>query len=619
MRRFLLGAAIAAGLAPNLVLADSTVPALGAATTLSGASIYVANGGANDNKAALNTAAFCLSTGTITLCPGGVTNAMLANSSITLNTHAVSLGGSLSLGFSDLSGTASVAQLPALTASHFFAGDGTNRPIDASITGDLGCGTASAGFITCTVTGIRGTSIAGIGTGVAAALNATTNSATGIVAALTPTNNNCVLGNGTAWTSASCPGGNSFTGTAGDLLTYSSPTANGHITPGTGVATALAAATNGATGIVAGLTPTNNNCVLGNGSAWTSGACPGSTTTITLSPGLASSSAYNTGTQTATNGSTIAPQLFYEGHATSATVASTDGGKLLTATAAGVTFTAPNPGVAGASSFFFGYNASYPYTVTTVGGTATIYGCGASGTSVTLMSVAQIVPDGTNYQCIPSLGAGAQHYAATSATITATQWANFDSFVVTTASQTLTLPATTTLTTQGGIVIQTANGVPVSVAPNGTDQINGSNTTAVIPGGVTTVASTDGAGHVTIPLGPVVPLSITYAPGINPNNLPIVNISTARTIVGIRCTPEVAAGGTATISVVKAASGTALSAGTVLHSGSCNANGTAATDQDLTLTSTTLAAGDRLGITTTGTTVWTSSGVAAGVVTVFVR
>ncbi len=117
----------------------------------------------------------------------------------------------------------------------------------------------------------------------------------------------------------------------------------------------------------------------------------------------------------------------------------------------------------------------------------------------------------------------------------------------------------------------------------------------------------------------IIPVALTYPPGINPNNLPMANIKKSSIIVGIRCTPEVAAGGTATISVVKAASATAISAGTLLHSGSCNANGTAATDQDLTVTVTTLAAGDRLGVQATGTTIWTSAGVAAGVVTVFIR
>jgi hypothetical protein len=118
---------------------------------------------------------------------------------------------------------------------------------------------------------------------------------------------------------------------------------------------------------------------------------------------------------------------------------------------------------------------------------------------------------------------------------------------------------------------------------------------------------------------PTLIIPITYVPGINPNNIPIFRANASRTVTGIVCRPEVAAGGVATISVVKAASGTALSAGTVLHSGSFNANGTAATDQTLTVTTSSLASGDTVGITTTGTTVWTSSGIATGVCTVYIQ
>jgi hypothetical protein len=164
-----------------------------------------------------------------------------------------------------------------------------------------------------------------------------------------------------------------------------------------------------------------------------------------------------------------------------------------------------------------------------------------------------------------------------------------------------------TLTTAGGA--KTLYGCP-----------QGGGTSLVVQADFDVVVTDDGTNYkCTLAGSPVIPLPITYAPGINPNNLPIANINQPRTIVGIRCNPEVAAGGSATITFVKAASGTALSAGTALHSGSCNANGTAATDQTLTVTVTTLAAGDRLGITTTGTTIWTSSGIAAGVGTVFVR
>jgi hypothetical protein len=118
---------------------------------------------------------------------------------------------------------------------------------------------------------------------------------------------------------------------------------------------------------------------------------------------------------------------------------------------------------------------------------------------------------------------------------------------------------------------------------------------------------------------PTLILPIAYAPGINPNNIPLAQIEKTRKVTAITCRPEIATGGTATITVVKAASGTALSAGTPLHSGSCNANGTAATDQTLTVTVSSLAAGDTVGLITTGTTIWTSAGVATGIVTVYVQ
>lgn len=113
---------------------------------------------------------------------------------------------------------------------------------------------------------------------------------------------------------------------------------------------------------------------------------------------------------------------------------------------------------------------------------------------------------------------------------------------------------------------------------------------------------------------PIIPLALTWNVGTNPNNLPIANISTNRIIVGIRCTPEVLAGAAATVQPVKAASTVAISGGTNLTSTTCNANASAGTDQDLTMSVTTLAPGDRLGLKTTGT--WTA---ASGLITVFVR
>lgn len=80
------------------------------------------------------------------------------------------------------------------------------------------------------------------------------------------------------------------------------------------------------------------------------------------------------------------------------------------------------------------------------------------------------------------------------------------------------------------------------------------------------------------------------------------------TVIAIVGRLEVPQGGAATISVYKAPNGTALAAGTILHTGTFNANGTAATNQTLTLVSVavaTLAAGDSIGILTTGP--WTNS------------
>jgi len=88
-----------------------------------------------------------------------------------------------------------------------------------------------------------------------------------------------------------------------------------------------------------------------------------------------------------------------------------------------------------------------------------------------------------------------QVVAGTSQTVSAAQWAVGTTFIVSTSSQTLTLPATSTLSTSGGIVIQTV-GQAVSLAPNGTDTINGVNSTATIASGLTSFVSTNGAGAV---------------------------------------------------------------------------------------------------------------------------
>jgi hypothetical protein len=89
--------------------------------------------------------------------------------------------------------------------------------------------------------------------------------------------------------------------------------------------------------------------------------------------------------------------------------------------------------------------------------------------------------------------------AGTSQTVTAAQWKNGTTFVVTTSSQTLTLPVSSSLNTNGGIAIQTI-GQSVTLAPNASDAINGGTTgaSATISSGLTAYVTTDGAGNVRV-------------------------------------------------------------------------------------------------------------------------
>ncbi len=113
-----------------------------------------------------------------------------------------------------------------------------------------------------------------------------------------------------------------------------------------------------------------------------------------------------------------------------------------------------------------------------------------------------------------------------------------------------------------------------------------------------------------------IPISIGWIAGQNPNNAIATVINQPMTVNAIVAAVEVANGSTATVTVNHARSGVACSAGTALHSGSFNANGAAATDQTMTVTTTSLAVGDRICLQTTGGTNW-NSGSAVGTITIF--
>lgn len=116
--------------------------------------------------------------------------------------------------------------------------------------------------------------------------------------------------------------------------------------------------------------------------------------------------------------------------------------------------------------------------------------------------------------------------------------------------------------------------------------------------------------------GGEIPLAIGWISGNNPNKAIIANIRQASTVTAIVGNVDDAVGAAATVSVYKTASGSSCASGTVLHSGSFNANGTADTNQTLTVTTTALSAGDKICLVSTGTG-WTA-GNGIGGITVFV-
>ena len=82
----------------------------------------------------------------------------------------------------------------------------------------------------------------------------------------------------------------------------------------------------------------------------------------------------------------------------------------------------------------------------------------------------------------------------------------------------------------------------------------------------------------------------------------LLNVGRSLVIDSIIGRPFVAGtGGAATYTIYKAPSGTAPASGTALHSGTFNMVGTINTDQSLTLTTTTVAAGESVWAVPTGT------------------
>ena len=134
---------------------------------------------------------------------------------------------------------------------------------------------------------------------------------------------------------------------------------------------------------------------------------------------------------------------------------------------------------------------------------------------------------------------------------------------------------------------------------------NGGSFGGIALGNAGQVLTSTGAGAAPSMQDAVISVDVAFVAGIDPNNVPVHVMNAAGTITAIRARLELASGVAATIQPVKAASGTAISAGTALTTGTFNANGTPATNQTMTLSATpanlVLAAGDCIGLVTTGT------------------
>lgn len=169
-----------------------------------------------------------------------------------------------------------------------------------------------------------------------------------------------------------------------------------------------------------------------------------------------------------------------------------------------------------------------------------------------------------------------------------------------------------------GYSITTAGGTATFYGCTGA---SAGSTTLVVEPNFDLVITDDGTNYKCTAVGSqVIGYSITIGPGNSAGTFPISNFRGGRIIVGVRCTPEVLVGGTATIDFTKAASGTSLATGTgtSIATATCNANTAAFTDQSLTVQNGTLAAGNRLGVTLAGAG-WGSSNPGVVLATVFVR
>ena len=425
------------------------------------------------------------------------------------------------------------------------------------------------------------------------------------------------------------------------------PISTGLTGAGTGVISALGAALNSSTGMIGALTPTSGNCTVGNGTSWTSTTCPsggvgtvtggGNTTTsvTTLAFGQGFISTPNGSSSTATVNLSAPDRT-----AATPTIATTDLAGTVNISSGGFTIPTSVFTVAGQTVFISNYAGSTSALTNTSGLTLNSGGGCASGTGIPAGFSWQVQYNGTSLDCsqFASSGSSGANPTATAGDVavngSATTFMRSDGApAIQKASSSvfgLAKVDNTTITASAGVISAVVPGSANPTATAGDVAVNGSATTFMRSDGAPAIqksssslfglAKVDGttitaSGGVISAVAQLRTATIGWIAGVNPNNALDVIMPANSTLVSIVGNVETATGSAATVSVNVAASGTACNAGTTVHSGSFNANGTAATNQTLTLTTTAINSGSRLCLQTTGTTSW-SSGSGIGGITV---
>lgn len=236
-----------------------------------------------------------------------------------------------------------------------------------------GAGGTPSSLTLTNATGLPLAQLTGAGTGVLAALANAMNSSTGPIGALTPTNSNCVVGNGTAWTSAACPGGGGGT--------PANPTATAGPTAINGVAT---------TYMRSDAAP-----AVQQGSSSIKGIVQVDGTTITASSGVISVAPITAlpSTQTGTNYAIV------DGDRTKVIYLSNAANQTPTLPSA-ATLTSSNGWFVTACNIGAGTQTVTP-TTSTIGGAASLL---IPAGSAARPNCYNIISDGTNYSLVPSSG-----------------------------------------------------------------------------------------------------------------------------------------------------------------------------------------------------------------------